>query len=35
MGEHEATGFAGVPSTFALMLHRSNLDVVTLPNLRS
>ena len=25
MQQHEVTGFAGVPSTFALMLHRSNL----------
>lgn len=34
MAQHEATGFAGVPSTFALMLHRSNLDEVHLPHLR-
>lgn len=34
MREHEVTGFAGVPSTFALMLHRSNLADVSLPRLR-
>jgi amino acid adenylation domain-containing protein len=34
MREHEVTGFAGVPSTFALMLHRSNLGAVELPHLR-
>jgi long-chain acyl-CoA synthetase len=34
MAEHAVTGFAGVPSTFALMLHRSNLDQVALPHLR-
>lgn len=34
MAEHAVTGFAGVPSTFALMLHRSRLDEVTLPHLR-
>lgn len=34
MQAHEVTGFAGVPSTFALLLHRSNLDAVTLPSLR-
>ncbi|MCC7181525.1 MAG: acyl--CoA ligase [Acidobacteria bacterium] len=34
MREHEVTGFAGVPSTFALMLHRSNLGAVELPRLR-
>lgn len=34
MQEHGATGFAGVPSTFALMLHRSNLDDIALPRLR-
>ena len=27
MQEHAVTGFAGVPSTFALLLHRSDLDV--------
>ncbi|MGE0463314.1 MAG: class I adenylate-forming enzyme family protein [Vicinamibacterales bacterium] len=34
MREHEVTGFAGVPSTFALLLHRSNLEEVPLPHLR-
>lgn len=34
MAAHEVTGFAGVPSTFALMLHRSNLAVTPLPHLR-
>lgn len=34
MASHRVTGFAGVPSTFALMLHRSNLDTVSLPHLR-
>lgn len=34
MAEHEVTGFAGVPSTFALLLHRSNLESVALPHLR-
>jgi long-chain acyl-CoA synthetase len=34
MREHEVTGFAGVPSTFALMLHRSSLDESRLPRLR-
>ncbi len=34
MHEHQVTGFAGVPSTFALMLHRSNLDTAALPSLR-
>ena len=34
MREHQVTGFAGVPSTFALMMHRSNLDTVALPSLR-
>ncbi len=34
MAEHQVTGFAGVPSTFALMLHRSNLDATRLPSLR-
>jgi len=34
MAEHAVTGFAGVPSTFALMLHRSNLDQASLPALR-
>ena len=30
----EVTGLAGVPSTFALLLHRSSLDTTPLPNLR-
>jgi long-chain acyl-CoA synthetase len=34
MATHHVTGFAGVPSTFALMLHRSNLDQAVLPDLR-
>lgn len=34
MAEHEVTGFAGVPSTFALMLHRSSLAEARLPRLR-
>ncbi len=34
MGTHAVTGFAGVPSTFALLLHRSNLDTTPLPTLR-
>ena len=34
MQEHAVTGFAGVPSTFALLLHRSELDSTPLPALR-
>ena len=34
MSSHEVTGFAGVPSTFALMLDRSNLASTPLPALR-
>lgn len=34
MATHAVTGFAGVPSTFALMLHRSSIDTVSLPHLR-
>ncbi|MCC7123556.1 MAG: acyl--CoA ligase [Acidobacteria bacterium] len=34
MRAHRVTGFAGVPSTFALMLHRSSLDDIDLPDLR-
>jgi amino acid adenylation domain-containing protein len=34
MQEHAVTGFAGVPSTFALLLHRSELQSTTLPALR-
>ncbi len=34
MQTHAVTGFAGVPSTFALLLHRSNLEETSLPALR-
>jgi acyl-CoA synthetase (AMP-forming)/AMP-acid ligase II len=34
MQEHRATGFAGVPSTFALLMHRSNLTKMEFPHLR-
>lgn len=34
MQEHAVTGFAGVPSTFAILLHRSNLASTSLPALR-
>jgi amino acid adenylation domain-containing protein len=34
MQEHRVTGFAGVPSTFALLLHRSNLSTMEFPDLR-
>jgi long-chain acyl-CoA synthetase len=34
MRRHEVTGFAGVPSTFALLLHRSNITETELPHLR-
>ncbi len=34
MQDHQATGFAGVPSTFALLLHRSNLTKMAFPSLR-
>jgi amino acid adenylation domain-containing protein len=34
MNEHAVTGFAGVPSTFALLLHRSNIDGMQFPSLR-
>jgi long-chain acyl-CoA synthetase len=34
MREHRVTGFAGVPSTFALLLHRSDLAATSLPDLR-
>ena len=34
MEEHAVTGFAGVPSTFALLLHRSDLESTPLPALR-
>ena len=34
MRQHQVTGFAGVPSTFALLLHRSDLEGTSLPSLR-
>lgn len=34
MQETEATGFAGVPSTYLLLLHKSNLKKMKFPNLR-
>jgi long-chain acyl-CoA synthetase len=34
MQAHAVTGLAGVPSTFALLLHRSNLETTPLPELR-
>ena len=34
MQQHRVTGFAGVPSTFAILLHRSSLRDVSLPDLR-
>ncbi len=34
MKEHDVTGFAGVPSTFAILLHRSDLAQTPLPRLR-
>ncbi|MBP7568870.1 MAG: acyl--CoA ligase [Acidobacteria bacterium] len=34
MQEHKVTGFAGVPSSFALLLHRSRLPAMTFPDLR-
>lgn len=34
MREHGVTGFAGVPSSFALLLHRSALNEIQLPALR-
>ena len=34
MQEHGVTGFAGVPSTFAILLHRSKLAEARLPALR-
>jgi amino acid adenylation domain-containing protein len=34
MRTHEVTGFAGVPSTFALLLQRSNIDEVSFTKLR-
>ena len=32
--DHAVTGFAGVPSTFAMLLHRSNLRQMSFPALR-
>lgn len=34
MRERHVTGFAGVPSTFAILLHRSDLKTMTFPDLR-
>ncbi|QGJ69191.1 AMP-dependent synthetase and ligase [Planctomycetales bacterium 10988] len=34
MQQHQATGFAGVPSTFAMLLHRSDLAKREWPHLR-
>ena len=34
MQQFEVTGFAGVPSTFALLLHRSSMARMTFPSLR-
>ncbi len=34
MAEEEATGFAGVPSTFAILLHKAGLGGFGLPSLR-
>jgi len=34
MQDFRATGFAGVPSTFALLMHKSNLTKMTFPDLR-
>jgi amino acid adenylation domain-containing protein len=34
MRQYQVTGFAGVPSTFALLLHRSNLAEAEFPTLR-
>jgi acyl-CoA synthetase (AMP-forming)/AMP-acid ligase II len=34
MQEHHVTGFAGVPSTFALLMHRSAMARTALPSLR-
>jgi amino acid adenylation domain-containing protein len=34
MSEQAVTGFAGVPSTFALLLHRSEIETSSLPALR-
>ena len=34
MEDNEVTGFSGVPSTFAILLHRSNLHEFSFPKLR-
>ena len=34
MREHEVTGLSGVPSTFAILLHRSAIEKYTFPSLR-
>lgn len=34
MQEQEVTGFSGVPSTFSILLHRSNVRSVKIPSLR-
>lgn len=34
MRDRAATGFAGVPSTFAMLLHRSNVRAMSFPSLR-
>ena len=34
MEEHGVTGFAGVPSTFAMLLHKSNVAKMSFPALR-
>lgn len=34
MAEHECTGFSGVPSTYALLLHRSKFKSMSFPALR-
>jgi acyl-CoA synthetase (AMP-forming)/AMP-acid ligase II len=34
MQQHQVTGFAGVPSTFAILLHRSSIATMSFPNLR-
>ncbi len=34
MRRHEVTGFAGVPSTFAVLLHHSNFTSAAIPSLR-
>jgi long-chain acyl-CoA synthetase len=34
MQDHGVTGFAGVPSSFSLLLHRSDIEATPLPSLR-